>query len=141
MGGTSGLISRCASFFVQIESKKAMYTISKEFHFSSSHQLNDLPEGHQCGRLHGHNYVLRVFLQSPELNDKGFVQDYGELKSIKKFVDEVLDHRHLNDVFPLHNTTVENMSKIIYDMFKAEYPLLLAVEMSETPKTLCRYQP
>ncbi len=34
-----------------------MFTITKEFHFSASHQLSHLPEDHQCARLHGHNYV------------------------------------------------------------------------------------
>ena len=37
-----------------------MYIISKEYHFSASHQLHDLPEDHPCHRLHGHNYVVEV---------------------------------------------------------------------------------
>jgi len=114
--------------------------ISKEFHFSSAHQLFGLHEGHQCGRLHGHNYILKVFLKG-EVNKIGFVQDYAELGKIKNYVDDVLDHRNLNDVFPLHNTTVENMSKILFDLFKKDYPLMIAIEMSETPKTNCRYEP
>jgi len=35
---------------------------------------------------------------------------------------------------------VENMSKYIFDKFKPQFPLLFAVEMSETPKTNCRYE-
>lgn len=38
------------------------YEITKEFHFSASHQLDYLPEGHQCKRLHGHNYIVKVTL-------------------------------------------------------------------------------
>ncbi|MGO8249243.1 6-carboxytetrahydropterin synthase, partial [Rhizobium johnstonii] len=34
-----------------------MYRITKEFHLSSSHQLDHLPADHQCARLHCHNYV------------------------------------------------------------------------------------
>ena len=41
-----------------------MYRISKEFHFSASHQLTDLPADHQCARLHGHNYIVVVELNS-----------------------------------------------------------------------------
>ena len=117
-----------------------MYTISKEFHFSSSHQLFGLHEGHKCGRNHGHNYVLTVFLKSNKLDKTGFVVDYAELGIIKKFVDDILDHRNLNDVFPLHNTTVENVTKLIYDNFKDSIPQLCAIELSETPKTNCRYE-
>lgn len=116
-----------------------MFIISKEFHFSSAHQLNGLNEDHPCSRLHGHNYILK-FLLKGEVNDVGFVQDYRELDSVKKYVDDVLDHKFLNDIFPF-NTTVENMSEFIFNKFKLEFPLLLAVEMSETPKTNCRYEP
>lgn len=116
-----------------------MYTISKEFHFSASHQLMGLHETHPCGRIHGHNYTLKVFLRGNEPNKDGFVQDYNDLKPISDWVDNILDHRHLNEIFDFQ-TSVENMSKYIYDLFKPQFPLLYAVEMSETPKTNCRYE-
>jgi len=116
-----------------------MNTISKEFHFSASHILNGLEEGHPCGRLHGHNYVLRVFLRGEPKAD-GFVVDYRKLEPIKTLVDDVLDHNHLNDVFAFQ-TSVENMTAFIYELFKPTFPELFAVEMSETPKTCCRYEP
>lgn len=114
--------------------------IKKEFHFSSAHQLHGLPDIHPCSRLHGHNYILTVYLKG-EVNEIGFVQDYRELDGIKNYIDNVLDHRNLNDIFPMHNTTVENMCKILFDYFKKDYPLMYAIEMSETPKTNCRYEP
>ena len=116
-----------------------MYIISKEFHFSASHILSGLPEGHQCGRMHGHNYVIVLFLKSDTLNKTGFVQDYGELKEVKEWIDETLDHRHLNDALPF-NPTAENMAKHIYTYFKGFYPKLAAVEVWETPKTKARYE-
>jgi 6-pyruvoyltetrahydropterin/6-carboxytetrahydropterin synthase len=117
-----------------------MITIKKEYHFSSAHQLRGLPDAHPCSRLHGHNYVLTVYLCGMP-NEIGFVQDYRELDKIKKYVDDILDHRNLNDIFPDINTTVENMCVRLYDIFKTDYPLLSAVELSETPKTNCRYEP
>jgi 6-pyruvoyltetrahydropterin/6-carboxytetrahydropterin synthase len=117
-----------------------MFTIKKEFHFSAAHQLHGLPEEHPCSRLHGHNYVLTLFLKSPTTDSVGFVQDYRELDSIKKYIDDTLDHRNLNDLFEI-NTTVENMCKVLFDIFKQTTPLLFAIEMSETPKTNCRYEP
>jgi 6-pyruvoyltetrahydropterin/6-carboxytetrahydropterin synthase len=118
-----------------------MYTIKKEFHFSSAHQLHGLPAEHPCSRLHGHNYILTVYLKSKSVDEVGFVEDYRSLDDIKKYVDDVLDHKFLNDIFPMHNTTVENMCKILFDYFKERHPLLSAIEMSETPKTNCRYEP
>lgn len=116
-----------------------MYTISKQFTFSSAHQLFGLPADHPCSRLHGHNYVLTVFLKG-EADGVGFVQDYRDLDKIKDYVDN-LDHRNLNDIFTGVNTTVENITRILYHKFKADYPLITAVELSETPKTNCRYEP
>jgi len=115
-----------------------MYTISKEFYFSASHQLLGLIKDHPCGRVHGHNYTLKVFLRG-ELNPQGFVLDYSDLKPISDWIDETLDHRNLNEVFNFQ-TSVEKISKYVYDLFKPQFPLLIAVEMSETPKTNCRYE-
>lgn len=118
-----------------------MYKITKEFACSCSHQLHGLPETHPCSRVHGHNYVITAELKSESLNEVGFVKDYRELEPIKKFVDNVMDHRHLNDVFVGHNPSAENMAKIIFDMFKEEIPQLSAISVSETPKTVARYEP
>ena len=117
-----------------------MYTITKTFEFSASHSLTHLPENHPCHRLHGHNYVLKVELKSEELDPKTkMVKDYRELAKIKNYVDKYLDHKNLNDVFPFP-TTSENMAKWLFEIFKEWYPQLSAVELSETPKTNCRYE-
>ncbi|MGL5261024.1 MAG: 6-pyruvoyl trahydropterin synthase family protein [Bacteroides sp.] len=115
-----------------------MLTITKEFHFSASHQLVGLEEGHPCGRVHGHNYILKIVLTG-EVNKDGFIIDYRKLDYIKQWIDETLDHRHLNDIFDFQ-TSVENMSRYIYKKFKPELPQLKAIELSETPKTNCRYE-
>jgi 6-pyruvoyltetrahydropterin/6-carboxytetrahydropterin synthase len=118
-----------------------MYSIKKEFQFSASHVLTGLPDSHPCHRLHGHNYIITVELTDIKLNDVGFVTDYRELEPIKKFIDEKLDHRHLNDVFPEMNPTAENLAKRIYSLFKTEFPQLASVTVSETPKTSAKYIP
>lgn len=115
------------------------FVITKEFHFSASHILNGLAEGHPCGRMHGHNYVIKVELESNHLDKRSFVQDYGELKDIKYWIDNNLDHRHLNNIIP-KQPSAENIALFLYTRFKPMYPLLKAVEVSETPKTNCRYE-
>ena len=74
-----------------------MYKIRKEFNFSAGHHLEGLPKGHPCGREHGHNYIVTVELITIELDSTGFVQDYGELKPIKEWIDTHLDQ--VADVF------------------------------------------
>ena len=117
-----------------------MHTISKEFHFSAGHHLLCLASDHPCTKPHGHNYVVRVFFRGP-VNHQGFVVDYNDLKPIGVWLDHHLDHTDLNDFFGDMSTTVENMTEYLFKMFKPSYPTLFAIEMSETPKTTCRYEP
>lgn len=124
------------------------YTIAKEFGFSASHVLDGLPEGHQCGRLHGHNYVVELELQSEVLDGHGFVLDYGELAPFKRWVDEHLDHRHLNDQVE-GNPTAELLAATLFDVARtmlADRPgmgsrwWVSAVRVRETPKTVAEYR-
>ena len=116
-----------------------MYKISKQFAFSASHQLNCLEESHPCARLHGHNYVVTVHLKAEKLNNIGFVKDYRALSIVKDYIDNQLDHRHLNDIIP-GNPTAENIAFFLYSIFKKDIPELFAVEVSETPKTSAIYE-
>ncbi|MCF8480658.1 MAG: 6-pyruvoyl tetrahydropterin synthase family protein [Rhodospirillum sp.] len=118
-----------------------MYRIAKEFHFSASHQLKQLPDDHPCARFHGHNYVVEVELVSAALNSVGFVRDYRELSPFKDWLDETLDHRHLNDVLGDDGVTAERIAKTCFDWCKARWPETAAVRVSETPKTWAEYHP
>ena len=117
-----------------------MYRITKEFHFSASHQLEHLPDDHQCAQLHGHNYIVIVELASTYLNRNGFVRDYGELKALKTYIDDTFDHRHLNDVMDVVSTG-ENMARHFYYWCATRWPETSAVKVSETPKTWAEYRP
>ncbi|MEV7975577.1 6-carboxytetrahydropterin synthase [Streptomyces sp. NPDC086519] len=120
-----------------------MLSITKEFHFSASHQLAHLPPDHPCTRLHGHNYVLVVELSCADesVNQAGFVRDYRELDSLKKWIDEVLDHRHLNDVLRERNPSAENLARWVHEKWCEDFPEMTAVRVSETPKTWATYRP
>ena len=118
-----------------------MYRITKEFHFSASHQLFGLPETHQCARLHGHNYIVVVELTAAELNAHGFVRDYLDLGDLKRYIDDTLDHRHLNDVLGDDCVTAERMAKHLCDWCRARWHEVTAVKVSETPKTWAEYRP
>ena len=117
-----------------------MYKISKEFTFSASHILDKLHDNHPCAHLHGHNYVVTIHLCSEELNDYGFVRDYRDLMFVKEYLDNTLDHRHLNDIIPYH-PTAENIARYLFEIFSEKLPELYAVKVSETPKTSAVYEP
>jgi 6-pyruvoyltetrahydropterin/6-carboxytetrahydropterin synthase len=117
-----------------------MYRISKHFSFSASHVLDSLGKDHPCARMHGHNYVVGFHLKSETLNEHGFVRDYKSLRIVRQYIDEHLDHRHLNDIIP-DSPTSENIARFLYQRFRPELPELYAVEVSETPQTSCFYEP
>ena len=118
-----------------------MFRITKEFHFSASHHLVGLPEGHQCARMHGHNYIVVVELASETLTGPGFVRDYHDLGPLKAYIDEELDHRHLNDVLGDDRVSTECVAKHLFDWCAARWPEVAAVRVSETPKTWAEYRP
>lgn len=117
-----------------------MYTITKDYHFSASHELKHLPEDHPCARLHGHNYIVQVELSSKSLNQDGFVRDYRELDALKTYIDEKIDHRHLNNIFGDNRVTTEHLARYFYDWCKERWPEVVAVRVSETPKTWAEYR-
>ncbi|MEV8322122.1 6-carboxytetrahydropterin synthase [Kitasatospora sp. NPDC056731] len=85
------------------------HRIGKTFRFEAAHSLPDLPEGHQCARMHGHSYAVEFVLTADRLVPPGFVTDFGELAPVKKLIDSTLDHRVLNDVVPVAPTS-ENLA-------------------------------
>jgi len=90
--------------------------------------------------MHGHNYLVTVHLKSEILDEYGFVKDYKTLKTVRQFIDETLDHQHLNNCMT-EPPTSENLARFLYERFKPEIPELYAVEVSETPQTSCIYEP
>jgi 6-pyruvoyltetrahydropterin/6-carboxytetrahydropterin synthase len=116
------------------------YTIGKRFDFEASHQLEGLPAGHKCGRLHGHSYQVEVELAAEALDEHGFVLDYGDLAPVKKFIDDQLDHHHLPDVVAFQ-TSAENLARWLFGQVRALVPYVTAVRVSETRKTWAEYRP
>lgn len=118
-----------------------MFTVTKQYHFSSSHQLFGLAEDHPCSRLHGHNYIVEIELAAETLNKHGFVRDYREMDILKTYIDEKIDHRHLNDIFGQDGTTAEKLAQHFYEWCKQRWPEVTAARVSETPKTWATYRP
>jgi len=117
-----------------------VYLISKQFHFSASHEQRQLPESYACARLHGHNYIAEIVLKADELTDVGFAFDLADLKPFERLIAEQLDHRHLNDVLPGF-TSSECLARWLYDRAKEWWPkALYSVRVHETPKIWAEYR-
>ncbi|MAK37116.1 MAG: 6-carboxytetrahydropterin synthase QueD [Flavobacteriaceae bacterium] len=125
-----------------------MFILRKRYSFQAAHFLPLVPDGHQCGRMHGHSYSVVIEIGSKNLK-KGWVIDFADLDRCIKPIIKTLDHQSLNDF--IENPTVENLCVYIADNFLASIEdytyderdqeiYLLAVEVSETLKTKCRYE-
>jgi len=116
-----------------------MYRISKEFKFSASHRLLNLPAAHPCSRLHGHNYKVKLVFCGNDLTN-GMLIDYRDLKAISDHLDKNFDHQHLNDVLAV-TPTAENIAFCIYQWAKAQWPELESVRVSEGDNTWAEWRP
>lgn len=92
-----------------------MYFVTKEFSICASHHLRNYVGA--CERLHGHNYKIQVTLCAEDLDKKGMVYDFKEIKrACKELIDDKYDHQNLNEVEPFMdiNPTAENMASTFY---------------------------
>ena len=87
---------------------------------AGSHQLS-LSYESKCSRLHGHNWVITVFLASAKLNADGMVLDF---KRIKETVHGYLDHGNFHDLLPF-NPTAENIDEWVVKQFPDCYKAIV----------------
>jgi 6-pyruvoyltetrahydropterin/6-carboxytetrahydropterin synthase len=79
--------------------------IYKEFTFEAAHRLPNVPDGHKCGRLHGHSFRVRVHLSGDVGKDTGWLVDFSEIKAAFSPLEKRLDHNYLNEIEGLENPT------------------------------------
>ena len=114
--------------------------IFKEFTFESAHRLPHVPEGHKCGRLHGHSYRVQVHVSGPVGERSGWVMDFADIKERFAPLHAQLDHRYLNELPGLENPTSELLARWIWDRLKPTLPELSAVQVRETCTSGCIYR-
>jgi 6-pyruvoyltetrahydropterin/6-carboxytetrahydropterin synthase len=121
--------------------KKAFIVeLSKVFTFEAAHSLPNVPAGHKCGRLHGHSYHVEITVRGPVNRQTGWLMDFAELKVKFKPLEDQLDHRFLNEVPGLENSTSENLARWIWERLKPEVPPLYSVTVHETCTSKCVYR-
>lgn len=68
-----------------------MYSIQKRFDgFPFAHRQHT-HEGH-CKLIHGHNWDFEICLEGTELDENGFVYDFGKFKWLKEWLTHMFDH-------------------------------------------------
>ncbi len=114
--------------------------IYKEFNIEAAHRLPNVPKGHKCARLHGHSFMVSIYVEGPIGDTTGWVMDFGDIKRAFKPIYNQLDHHYLNDIDGLENPTSENLAKWIWQRLKPDLPLLSAIKIKETCTSGCIYR-
>lgn len=70
------------------------YVITKEFRFEAAHRLIKNYAG-KCTNNHGHSWQVKLYLEGENLDEKDMLIDFQELKILKHWIDENLDHASL----------------------------------------------
>ena len=67
------------------------YAVTKDFTFEAAHRLLKNYSG-KCTNNHGHSWVIKLHIEATELDDRDMVIDFMEMKELKKWIDENIDH-------------------------------------------------
>ena len=114
--------------------------IFREFTFEAAHRLPHVPDGHKCGRLHGHSYRVAVYVEGRVGETTGWVSDFSELSAAMKPLLAQLDHYYLNDVEGLENPTSEVLARWIWERLRDRLPEISQVLVHETCTSGCVFR-
>jgi len=132
-----------------------MYTVTKETHFCYGHRLLNY-EG-ACRHLHGHNGKIEVELARDQLDARGMVVDFADIRCmIKTWIDQTLDHTMLlrkdDPLIPIlrdrrerfyameANPTAEAIARLIYDYAVSQGFPVIGVTLWETESSCATYR-
>lgn len=92
------------------------YIVRVKKKFSAAHFLTYYKGGPEP--LHGHTFVIEVYIKSNSLDKGGIAVDFIE---IDEYLDSILpDYRLLNEVYDF-SPSAENLAKYFFDILKAKY--------------------
>jgi len=112
----------------------------KEYRFEAAHRLPRVPEGHKCARVHGHSYKVELEVSGPVDEATGWLIDFGVIDDAWAELHARFDHRNLNDVPGLENSTCENIAIYVWRAVRETVPRLSAVTIWETTDSRCTYR-
>ncbi len=110
----------------------------RRFRFEAAHQLPNVPEGHQCGRMHGHGFEV-ILHADQELNGDDMGVDFDKLGDIWMPLHAELNMACLNDIPGLENPTSEMLASWLWQRIKPVLPELSWITVYETVTAGCHY--
>jgi 6-pyruvoyltetrahydropterin/6-carboxytetrahydropterin synthase len=131
-----------------------MHRVTRELNFCYGHRLLNY-EG-KCKHLHGHNGRAVITLEAGQLDARGMVVDFTDLKRVVgTWIDDAIDHKmllHKDDpavpilrqlgepVFLLDvNPTAENIARLIFEYTARQGFPVIEVQLWETPGCFATY--
>lgn len=109
------------------------FEIMRSFTLQAAHQLPRVPAGHKCGRLHGHTWLIELWVTG-EPDERGWFMDFANIDAVyQRAVHAVLDHSSLND--SIENPTTENLCAWIADALKRQLPGLCRIVAMENDRS------
>jgi len=108
-----------------------MFEIKSIVTFSAAHYLREYKG--KCESLHGHNWRVEAKVFSKELDHRGMVIDFKDLKILLGDIISNLDHKLLNDIpyFSKQNTTSELIARYIFTELAAKLRKFLGAKKSK----------
>ncbi len=111
--------------------------IARELRFEAAHLLPRVPEGHKCGRLHGHSFRVTVRVTGPVDPESGWIVDFAAIDEAWRPLHALLDHRYLNEVEGLDNPTSELLARFILERLDLPRGRVASVTVHETCTASC----
>ena len=121
-----------------------MFTLGIKDSFAAAHKIVGYKG--KCEELHGHNFLVEVFISGEQLGDDGLLVDFKILKDCLKDVLNDLDHKYINEIkfFAERASSAEYIAMYIYEAFKeritAKHVLLKEVRVWESDKAWAAYE-
>ena len=122
-----------------------MYSARVEADFAAAHFLTHYHG--KCENLHGHNYLVWLWVRGAELGEGGMLADFSLLKKALKETVNLLDHTNLNDMEVFQNDpSAERIARFIFEKVRERLPELgvdispWAVDVFETSTSMARYE-
>ena len=122
------------------EERGAEMEVFKSFTIEAAHQLPNVPDDHQCARVHGHSFAIELWVSGMVGSHSGWVIDFAEIAEAFRPLRVQLDHRMLNDIEGLSNPTSENLAIWIWDRVSGALRGLSKIVVRETATSGCVYR-